>query len=269
MSGVDLDLLTCEPIWSDPLHSVAVGGACEHGPLLLFEQYPGPQRFWACSACRNRTCAFRRVKPGDRGKRVRLDAGASSGTSVPPTAAATADASADPDPKVCCTSAGWTVTPHTGSTTTVAATNEDDSSSSSSNSTPPASRAPLPVCRKRPLGGDGGTAVGSSKSSPTDDASSPPAAVDRKSIQQFCKTCQVAANNSADHRGHAVFKGSALLRPTLLLTPKDDDKKNAQYVLSSPPPLPWSLGSTIASCCLAAQFPRLDLNVACPPPISL
>lgn len=52
--------------------------------------------------------------------------------------AATADASADPDTKVWCTSAGWTVTPHTGSTTTVAATNEDGSSSSSSNSTPPA-----------------------------------------------------------------------------------------------------------------------------------
>ena len=43
----------CEPIWADPMHPVAVGGACEHGPLLLFEKFPGPKQFWGCSACRN------------------------------------------------------------------------------------------------------------------------------------------------------------------------------------------------------------------------
>ena len=50
--GVDVILKPCEPIWADPLHPVAVGGACEHGPLLLFERFPGPKQFWGCSACR-------------------------------------------------------------------------------------------------------------------------------------------------------------------------------------------------------------------------
>ena len=31
------------------------------------------------------------------------------------------------------------------------------------------------------------------------------------------------------HKGHAIAKGAALQRPTLLLQPKDNDKANAQY----------------------------------------